>query len=263
MQKKIKHIAKILFAFSVMTIGGLLGMVLRGMSMGLLTDVNRRHLIPAVCTLILKGLGIRLTGDVIACNPQQPHLLTFNHNSYLDGFVLMALGLTRTRFLLSEKMLPYIPLTLCAWSIGVLFIPQQHHQKRRRMFFVRLEKRLQRENISFAGAAEGVHDFFHGISTFNKGIFHTAMRQQMPIALLFISTPEDSNPFHDFRMFEPGTIHLECLGIVPTDQWKEDELEQRVDGLRQRYVAHFDLTTGGSNENVTTNAKKTDDTARQ
>jgi 1-acyl-sn-glycerol-3-phosphate acyltransferase len=248
MQKEIKHIAKIVFAFLVMTIGGLLGLLLRGVSMGLLTNVNRRHLMPAVCTIILKGLGIRLTGDVKACNPQQPHLLTFNHNSYLDGFVLMALGLTQTRFLLSEKMLPYIPLTLCAWSIGVLFIPRQHQQKRRLQFFLKLEKRLQRENISFAGAAEGVHDFFHGISTFNKGIFHTAMKQKMPVALLFISTPKDSNPFNDFRMFEPGTIHLECLGVVSTDHWREDELEQQVEELRQRYVTHFDRTAGEQNK---------------
>jgi 1-acyl-sn-glycerol-3-phosphate acyltransferase len=239
MQKKINHIYKVFMAFLLMTMGGSIGLVLRALSLGFLTDFNRKYLMPVVCKCILATSNIKMIADLGKLNVKSPHFITFNHNSFLDGFVLMALGLTQTRFLLSEKMLHYLPLTLCSLSIGVLFIPQQHHQRRRLRFFKNLEKRIQREKISYAGAAEGVHNHFHGICTFNKGVFHTAMNLKIPIATLFIYTPMESNPYNDFRLFKPGTVKVELMDIISTENWELDNLEEHINAIRNNFVSRF------------------------
>jgi len=239
MQEKIVHIYKVFMAFLLMTIGGTIGLVLRVLSLGFLTDFNRKYLMPVVCKCILATSNIKMITDLAKFNVSTPHFITFNHNSYLDGFVLMALGFTQTRFLLSEKMLHYIPLTLCSLSIGVLYIPQQHHQKRRLRFFKKLENIIRKEKISFAGAAEGVHNHFHGISTFNKGVFHTAMNLKMPIATLFIYTPIESNPYNDFRLFKPGTVKIELMEIVSTENWELEHIEEHIEAIRHTFVSRF------------------------
>ena len=111
MQKTIINIYRIFIAFALITLMGVIGLTLRIISFGLLTDFNRKYLIPLFSRFTLFCIGINLENTVNLKEPEHPHFYTFNHNSFLDGFILMCLGLTNTRFLLSEKMLFYLPVS--------------------------------------------------------------------------------------------------------------------------------------------------------
>jgi len=239
MQEKIINTYRIAVTFLLMTISGSIALALRLLSAGALTDFNRRYLIPFSCRLTLWLVGIKLQNRVNLPKADRPNLYTFNHNSYLDGFVLMCLGLTNTRFLLSEKMLVYLPLTITALSIGVLFIPRKKYKERRLKFFLRLEKRIKKEKVSIAGSSEGVHDFFHGITEFNRGVYHTAMACEMPVVAIFIYTPIESNPFNDFRPFKNGTVRMELIDIVSTHTWKPGNLDAHINDVRSKFVEKF------------------------
>lgn len=239
MQTTLINIYRIFIAFFLMTISGTIAAVLRIVSFGLLTDVNRKYIIPPSCKLTMALAGITLDNRLVLPELTKPHFITFNHNSRLDGFILISLGLTNTRYLLSEKMLWYVPLTITSFSIGVLYIPQKKHKERRLKFFKRLELRLKKEKVNLGGSSEGVHGLFNTIAEFNRGVYHTALVCNMPIVAIYIHTPVESNPFNDFRPIKKGTVRIELLDIIPTNDWTLENLDAHINDVRKLYVAKF------------------------
>ncbi len=239
MRKKIKYIYHFSVGLLLLTIMGVTALSLRILSFGLLTDFNRKYIVPMFSKLILDSLGISLENNMKLEKPDRPHFYTFNHNSHLDAFILMCLGLTNTRFLMSEKVLHYIPATLAALSIGVLYIPTKKNKERRLKFFIRLAERIKRERVSIAGSSEGTGGEFNTINQFNRGVYHMAVECEMPIVAIFIYTPVESNPSTDFRPIKKGTVRLELLDVIPTDEWKLEDLDTHIDEVRQMYVERF------------------------
>jgi putative phosphoserine phosphatase/1-acylglycerol-3-phosphate O-acyltransferase len=171
--------------------------------------------------------------------PEHPHFYTFNHNSYLDAFILMCLGLTNTRFLLSENMLRFVPVTLTALSIGVLYIPTKKNKQRRLNFFIKLAERIKREKVSIAGSSEGAIGAFNTISEFNRGVYHMALECKMPVVAIFIYTPVELNPYNDFRPIKSGTVRMELIDIIPTAEWKLENLDAHIEEVRKMYIDKF------------------------
>ena len=236
MYEKILNLLKVSLAFILMTIIGSLALLLRIISIGYLTDFNRKYTIAYGSKFILWCLGIQLINTLPSPPAQTPHFFTFNHNSFLDGFVLMSIGLTKTRVVMSDKMILYIPATLISLSIGVLYIPQKERPIPRLAFFKRLEKRLKKEKCSFIGSSEGVHEYTNEINAFNRGVYHTALLCQLPVFAIYIYTPQASNPMAKFKPFKKGTIVLELVDIIPTTNWQLTNLDHHIELVREKYI---------------------------
>lgn len=239
MWKKINYIYHFSIGLLLLTIMGITALSLRILSFGLLTDFNRKYVVPMFSKLILDSLGITLENKVRLKKPDRPHFYTFNHNSHLDAFILMCLGLTNTRFLMSEKVRHYIPATLAALSIGVLYIPTKENKERRLNFFIRLAERIKKEKVSIAGSSEGTGGEFNTINQFNRGVYHMALVCQMPIVAIYIHTPVESNPSTDFRPIKKGTVRMELIDIIETKDWKLENLDSHINEVRNMYVEKF------------------------
>jgi putative phosphoserine phosphatase/1-acylglycerol-3-phosphate O-acyltransferase len=239
MIEKVINVYKVLIAFVLIILFGAIGSVLRIASFGMLTNFNRSFLIPVFCKLTLSVMGIKVDNRVQFPTIDQPHFYTFNHNSYLDGFVLMSLGLKNMRIVMSEKMLIFLPVALITFSIGLLFIPQKKNQRRRMNFFFNIEKRIHKERFSVMGSSEGVHQYGERIAPFNRGVYHMALNCKMPVVALFIYTPVESNPYANFRPFKRGTVVIETLGVIPTKEWDLENLDNHIDNVRMKYVSRF------------------------
>ncbi|MFM6935898.1 MAG: lysophospholipid acyltransferase family protein [Flavobacteriales bacterium] len=237
--KKIRNIFKVALAFLLILIFGAVGAILRVISFGALTNFNRTVWIPLFCKVSLFCMGIRVKNNVHWTATNQAHFITFNHNSYLDGFVLMSLGIPNIRILMSERMLIFLPVWLISFSIGLLYIPVKEQAKRRLNFFYKLEKIIFKERIHILGSSEGVHVYSQKIAPFNRGVYHMALNCQMPILPLFIYTPEESNPYANFRPFKRGTVVIESMDPIDTGHWKLDDLDQHVAEVRAKYVQRF------------------------
>ncbi len=239
MSFSVKTILKRIVILLILTVTGTTGVVLRLMSFGYLIPFNRKYFFASSSKLILFVAGMKLI--LPKENPVKTgnHLITFNHNSYLDLFALSALGYTNIHFLLSERTIKFIPFTLCALSIGVIYIPQKKHHERRMKFFLKLEERIQKEKLNIAGSPEGSHDWMNGIGTFNKGIFHTATLCRQNIIPLFISIPEESNPLGRAQYFKRGTINIEVMPSINTQNWKLEDLEANKLLVRSIYVNKY------------------------
>jgi putative phosphoserine phosphatase/1-acylglycerol-3-phosphate O-acyltransferase len=239
MIEKAINVYKVVMAFALIILFGTLGSFLRIVSFGLLTNFNRTILIPLFCKLTLAVMGIRVENRVKLPEINKPHFFTFNHNSYLDGFVLMGLGLKDMRILMSEKMLIFFPVALISFAIGLLYIPQKKNKERRMKCFFNVEKRINEEHISIMGSSEGVHRYGERIAPFNRGVYHMALNCKIPVVPLFIYTPIESNPYANFRPFKRGTVIIETLGVCPTADWKLENLDNHIDDVRKLYVKRF------------------------
>ncbi len=241
MQTKIKTISKISVAFVTLTCLGSVALLLRILSVGYLLNFNRKYFIPFTSKLILKiiEVDIELPKEIEFINKGQ-YFITFNHNSALDIFVLTALGHTNTIFLLSEKTLKIFPLTITALSIGVLYIPQQHHVERRLSFFKKLEKLAKSKKINIAGSSEGVHDHHHGIDRFNKGVYHFATACKLDIIPYFITTPKKNDILEGYLSdVNKGLIRIEKLETIDTQNWTLDDLVKNKEATRAVFVNKF------------------------
>jgi putative phosphoserine phosphatase/1-acylglycerol-3-phosphate O-acyltransferase len=237
--KKAINVFKVVIAFVLIILFGTVGSVLRIVSFGLLTNFNRAVLIPTFCKLTLAAMGIRIDNRVQLPKLDTPHFFTFNHNSYLDGFVLMSLGLKNMRILMSEKMLIFLPVALISFSIGLLYIPQKKNKERRMKCFYNVERRINEERVSIMGSSEGVHRYGERIAQFNRGVYHMALNCKIPVVPLFIYIPIESNPYANFRPFKRGTLVIETLGIIPTSDWNLENLDNHIDDVRKLYVKRF------------------------
>ena len=239
MLEKTINVYKVFAAFSLIILFGTIGSALRIISFGLLTNFNRSFLVPVFCRLALSAMGIKVENRLQLAQIDTPHFFTFNHNSYLDGFVLMSLGLKNMRILMSEKMLIFFPVALISFSIGLLYIPQKKNKERRMKCFFNVEKRINEERVSIMGSSEGVHKYGERIAPFNRGVYHMALNCKIPIVPLFIYTPVESNPYSNFRPFKRGTVVIEALGLVSTNDWKLEDLDSHIDDVRNLYVKRF------------------------
>jgi putative phosphoserine phosphatase/1-acylglycerol-3-phosphate O-acyltransferase len=241
MQEKVINIYKVLVAFVLIIFMGVIGSFIRIVSLGYLTNFNRKYVLPFFSKITLWLVGIQVEDRLKLELPEQPHFITFNHNSYLDGFVLVAHVFTNTRFLLSTSLIKKLPIAfLPSFAIGVKFIPTKENREKRLEFFKRLEKLIVKEKVHIVGSSEGVHDFIHGIGEFNRGVYHMALNCKMPVVAIYINTPYASNPFNKFKPFKRGTIRMELIKVVETDHWTLSELDTHVEEVRQLFVDRFE-----------------------
>ena len=228
-----------------MFIVGTIAFLLVFLSFGLLRNFFVRYVFSYGARLLLVLFGYQYKALPVSSFPKKQVIYVINHNSYLDIFMLSALGLPDTRYVLSEITFKFVYLTITAKAMGTFYIPQKKHGKRRLKFFIRMTEYLKRHPISLIVSAEGVRQYTHGIQPFNKGIFHMAMEAGLPMVPLYLHIPEELNPYKG-KMSKTGKIHLEILGEVDTSGWKLESIWDEIHKFRQMYVDRFNELNGTS-----------------
>ena len=227
-----------ILALVTMLVVGSLCLLIVLLSFGYLRNFCNRYIYSYTSRFLLRLVGFGYEIPCIQSFPKHQVLYTINHNSYLDIFILTAIGIPDVRFLLSEKTLKYIPMVIAAKAFGTWYIPQKKHAKRRLKFFIRKTAVLKKTNLSVIASAEGVHDHKHWIAPFNKGIFHMALEAGIPIVPLFIYIPEEANPYGG-EYSKTGTITLIILDEIDNSNWKPETIREEIDKVRNVYVAKF------------------------
>ena len=247
MHKILVQLYRWTISLSTMLIVGTICLFLVLVSFGLLRNFCIKYIFKYVSRFLLTVVGYGYKLPDINEFPKQQVLYIINHNSYLDTFLLTAIGLPNTRFILSEITFKYVPMIIAAKAFGTFYIPQKKHPVRRLRFFLRITSFLKRTNYSIIASAEGVHESAHGIMPFNKGIFHMAMEARIPLVLLYIHIPEEANPYSG-KYSKTGNIHLEVLGRIDNSDWKPDTIREEIAKVRKVFVDRFNEL---NNTNIT------------
>lgn len=227
-------------AFLIMTITGAVSLILVLISFGFLRNFCVKYIIKYSSRLILRSIGFIGVFPDPSQLPNYPVMYTFNHNSFLDIFLLTGMGLTNTRIILSESTLKYIPLVISAKAVGTFYIPMQEKHERRLKFFKRITEFLKNSKYSIMASSEGYHRHFHGIAPFNRGVYHMALEAKLPIVALYIHIPEQSNVNVNDNAAVGGEVRIEYLKEFDTKDWQLDNLREHIEEVRNTFVQRFE-----------------------
>lgn len=235
-------------AYGGLTALGIITAATRYLSFGAMINFNRTTLAPAMCNFMLRLVGVKIHVDI----PQKDRkgiCYFYNHNSFLDIFIIPMLGLKNTRFIITEGIKNVIPLHLCNLGVEVLYIPDTEKTAERIEFFKMVSRDLALGKYSVLCAPEGRHDWLHGISSFNRGVFHMAQAAGAPIQTLFFNIPRDSNPMFGPDM-KPCDVYVTSKEMIETRDWKEAEINHRKEEVRKRFLQYYFDTYGDYGDSV-------------
>ncbi len=237
-------IYRCLVMYTGMTLIGCVASTLYLLSLGRLRRFNFEVLAPPFFRIMLYLMGIKLTVKNTK-NDSRPGLYFFNHNSYLDLIILPALGLMNTRLITSTRTKKYLPLRLCHFGFGSLYLPYKDQKKERLQAFKNIAQRMVEEKFSVICSPEGVHTFRHKISPFNKGVFHLATVTEFPIYPLFIHIPKKSNPLEGFY-YQSGNVFVTHMNTIDTDSWCLETLSNNKKNVRNLYIETYEEQTANA-----------------
>ena len=76
-------------------------------------------------------------------------------------------------------------------------------------------------------------------------VFHMAVAGECPVQLLYFDIPKESDPLEGVDL-RSGTVTVRSLGMVETTDWTVEQLPDRIDAIRQRYLAAFRAANSSS-----------------
>jgi 1-acyl-sn-glycerol-3-phosphate acyltransferase len=179
------------------------------------------------------GVRYRVHGE-----PQRPEVQTIyvsNHTCTLDVFLLIALGLPRTRFFLSGFLKKLPPIGIVGGLIRIFWTVPQEFPEKRRQIFTRADRILRETGDSVYLSPEGERVTTGEIGHFNKGSFHLATSLRAQIAPIYFSIPPEINPGMGYAT-KPGMIDLYFLPPIDTSAWQLADLERNRDSVRDLFV---------------------------
>ena len=201
---------------------------------------SRRHMIDLTCAvtgdvgLALAGIDVEVTGAEHLWSAR-PCVFVFNHQSKIDVALLMKLlrgGFTGV----AKAEAASIPLWGAMFKLaGVAFVDRGNSRQAREALEPAVRK-LRDEGWSLAIAPEGTRSPTPRLGRFKKGAFHIAMQAGVPMVPIVIHDAGEVM-WRGHQTLRGGTVHVEVLEPVDTSDWTVATLTERVEDVRDRFVA--------------------------
>ena len=100
-------------------------------------------------------------------------------------------------------------------------------------------EQLTRKGLSVIVAPEGTRSPTGELGPFKKGAFRLAMATGLPIVPIVVGNAEVlGDP--DTTAIRPGRVAVAILNPIRVDDWTLDDLDKRIDGVRQLYLDTLD-----------------------
>jgi len=182
--------------------------------------------------LALAGVELRVTGTEHLWS-DRPAVFIFNHQSSVDVAVIGSL-IRRDLTGVAKKELGHDPrFALIGYVVDIAYVDRSNSAQARAALEPAVEK--LRSGISIAIAPEGTRSATRRLGRFKKGAFHLAMQAGVPIVPIVIRNAGDVM-WRGSLLIRPGTIDVAVLEPIATTDWKVSELDQRIAGVRERFI---------------------------
>lgn len=179
-------------------------------------------------------LGVKI--DVIGeahLHQHRPCVFIINHQSKFDLFVMM--NIVRTRFSgVAKAEAARVPgFGRYMKMAGVAFLDRADSRKSIDALGPAVER--IKSGLSMCIAPEGTRSWTPKVGKFKKGAFHMAMQAGVPIVPVVIRNAGEIMGRNDQAM-RAGTVQVAVLPPVDVSRWKPDELDARIEAVRQQYI---------------------------
>jgi putative phosphoserine phosphatase/1-acylglycerol-3-phosphate O-acyltransferase len=182
--------------------------------------------------LALAGARLRVVGEENLWS-RRPAVFIFNHQSSIDMLVIGALvrrdltGVAKKEAARDPRFAPLGAL------VDVAYVDRGNTKQAKEALAPVVEK--LRGGVSIGIAPEGTRSPTPKLGRFKKGAFHIAMQAGVPIVPIVIRNAGElmwkGSPF-----IRKGMIDVAVLEPIPTDDWRVEQLEERIAVVRERYL---------------------------
>jgi putative phosphoserine phosphatase/1-acylglycerol-3-phosphate O-acyltransferase len=195
---------------------------------------------------LLRIAGVTLeTSGMQHLESREKRVVTFNHGSILDIFIVLAL-LPDGGVPVVKREVYYYP--FAGW--GVPFLPvlviDRANPARARASLQKTAARMNSEKLSVVIAPEGTRSPTGALGRFKLGPFQIALQSQAPIVPLVIFGAYDVWPRGSWYS-RGGRIHVRAHPRVSLDNVAESELRASADALREFYEKALRAGVTGDN----------------
>ena len=200
----------------------------------------------AIGNAVLRVWSLRYTVHYLAPVPRGQTVFISNHNSTIDVFTLISMGLPRARFFLSGFLKRKVPPIGIIGTIIRIFwtVPQEFPVERRRIF-QRAERVLRATGDSVYLSPEGMRVTTGEIGKFNRGSFHLATALSAPIVPIYFHIPPEINPGRGVDA-KPGCLDIYLLPAIDTSSWRVEDVDLNKQRVRDLYLrVHESLRSTG------------------
>ena len=208
-----------------------------GLGVGLLTHsrrdaVNVTTSVGSDVTLALAGIRLNVTGalNLIA---QRPAVFIFNHQSILDGFILMKLLREDMTGVAKKEVASQPGFGQFARLANMAFIDRGNTDQAK----VSLQPVVERlrQGYSIAISPEGTRSATPAVGRFKKGAFHMAMQGGVPIVAVVIRNAGELL-WRGSKVMRSGTVDVHVHEPISVADWTLDTLDERIGEVRALFV---------------------------
>ncbi len=179
------------------------------------------------------GLNLRVEGEQHLWS-RRPAVFIFNHQSNVD-LVVMARLLRRDISGVGKQEIRDMPVVgKVLEACGVVLIDRKNTASAIEQM-TPLVDAMRVEGKSVAMSPEGTRSATPTLARFKKGAFHLAMQAGVPIVPVVIHNSGDVQPKGDM-LYHPGTVNVEVLPPVETDDWSAETIDEHVATVRNMYL---------------------------
>ena len=184
---------------------------------------------------LLAILGIRLEVENLErLRDAEPAICLINHGSMLDALVSMAIW-PRHGCGIGKKEQARIPVWGLVYGIaGNLFIDRSNRERAIATMNEAVAI-IRRIGISPWVAPEGTRSLDGELAPFKKGFVHLAVASRLPCVPIVMHNVFALWPAKTLRI-TPGTVRVEILEPIPTDDWSVETLDQHIADTRAVFV---------------------------
>ena len=207
-----------------------------GLGIGLLKQsrrdaVNFMTFVGSDLTLGLAGIRLNVTGEDNVSH--RPAVFIFNHQSILDGFIVMKLLRGDVTGVAKKEVASQPGFGQFARFANMAFVDRGDASQAMSV----LEPVVRRldEGYSIAIAPEGTRSATPAVGKFKKGAFHMAMQGGVPIVPIVIRNAGELL-WRGSRVMRSGTVDVHVLEPISVAEWTRDTLADRVDEVRDLFV---------------------------
>jgi HAD superfamily hydrolase (TIGR01490 family) len=182
--------------------------------------------------LSLAGVRVNVAGAQHLWS-HRPAVFIMNHQSLLDGFVVMKLLRGDVTGVAKREVAGQPVLGQFARLANMAFIDRGDSAQARKA----LEPVVQRlrEGYSIAIAPEGTRSPTPRVGRFKKGAFHMAIQGGVPIVPIVIRNTGELL-WRGSTFIRPGTIDVVVHPPISVADWSIDELDERIGEVRELFV---------------------------
>ena len=167
----------------------------------------------------------------------RPALFLFNHQSTVDGYVLLTL-LRRGFTGIAKKEVAKMPLLgQILRALDFAFIDRGNTGSSKEAMQPAVDR--LRHGMSVVIAPEGKRSLTPRLGQFKKGAFHIAMQAGAPIVPVVIRNTYEVMP-RGSLLFRPGTVQVCALPAIDVTTWKVEDLDRYVADVQALFQRTLD-----------------------